>query len=196
VWRSILSAQFIVRGGARWSIGAGTSIPILSEPWLLNGECIDGNIVGAHHVCNITIDNLMVPNEKRSNETVVRLVFCADLPNKIMSTPLIAHVQPDRLIWKAERHGKYYVKSGYRLCVEELIDSSHLHLPGSWSGIWNLKVPPKVRNLVWRMCKGCLRTRVRLQDIGVHCPTQCVSGASGYEDLAHLIFDCPSAMQV
>jgi len=102
--RSILSARFIVRGGACWSIGAGTSIPILIEPWLLNGECIDGNIVGAHHVRNITIDNLMVPNEKRWNETVVKQVSSADLANKIMSTPLIAHVQSDRLIWKAERH--------------------------------------------------------------------------------------------
>ncbi|MCI04392.1 polynucleotidyl transferase ribonuclease H fold, partial [Trifolium medium] len=33
--------------------------------------------------------------------------------------------------------------------------------------IWKLKVPPKVKNLVWRMCRGCLPTRVRLQDKGV-----------------------------
>lgn len=32
VWRSILQARFIVRGGARWRIGTGTSIPILDEP--------------------------------------------------------------------------------------------------------------------------------------------------------------------
>ena len=44
-WRSILSAWFIVRGGDRWSIGDGTSIPILSEPWLLNGESIVGNLM-------------------------------------------------------------------------------------------------------------------------------------------------------
>jgi hypothetical protein len=43
VWRSILRARFIVRGGARWSIGTGRSIPILGEPWVLNGECITTN---------------------------------------------------------------------------------------------------------------------------------------------------------
>jgi hypothetical protein len=32
VWRSIMRARFIVRGGAKWSIGPGASIPILNEP--------------------------------------------------------------------------------------------------------------------------------------------------------------------
>jgi hypothetical protein len=44
VWRSILRAQFIVRGGARWSICSGASIPILDTPWLSNGGTIDGSI--------------------------------------------------------------------------------------------------------------------------------------------------------
>jgi len=46
VWRSILKAHFIVRGGACWCIGTCNSIPVLNEPWLVNGERIDGNIVG------------------------------------------------------------------------------------------------------------------------------------------------------
>lgn len=70
VWRSILRAHFLVRGGARWSIGTGRSIPVLGEPWVLNGECIATNIVGAHYVHHATIDNLMLPNEKRWNEVL------------------------------------------------------------------------------------------------------------------------------
>lgn len=100
------------------------------------------------------------------------------------------------MIWKDEKHGKYYVKSAYRFCVEELFDSSHLRRPGNWSGIWKLKVPPKVQNLVWRMCRGCLPTRIRLHDKGVQCPLHCVSCVSTHEDLAHLFFTCPFAIQV
>lgn len=44
VWRSILRARFIVHGASHWCIGPSNSIFILDEPWLLNGECIDGNI--------------------------------------------------------------------------------------------------------------------------------------------------------
>jgi hypothetical protein len=47
VWRSIFRARFIVRGGARWSIGAGETILILGESWILHGECIATNIEGA-----------------------------------------------------------------------------------------------------------------------------------------------------
>jgi hypothetical protein len=135
VWRSIHRARFIVRGGARWSIGAGDTIRILGEPWILNGECIDANIEGAQFVRAMSINNLMMPNDKRWNENTVRQVFSAELANKILSTPFVAHVQSDRLVWKAERNGKYSVKSAYRLCVEELIDTSHLCCPGKWSSI-------------------------------------------------------------
>jgi len=68
----------------------------------------------------------------------------------------------DKLIWKAERNGLYSVKSGYRLCVEDLIDTSHLRRQGFWDGIWRLKVPQKIKNLIWRMCRGRLPTRVKL----------------------------------
>jgi hypothetical protein len=42
IWRSILQARFIVRGGSRWCIGEGAAIPILHKPWLSDGRCIEG----------------------------------------------------------------------------------------------------------------------------------------------------------
>jgi len=41
VWRSILRSRLIVRGGTRWSIGSGATIPILDAPWLANGKSIE-----------------------------------------------------------------------------------------------------------------------------------------------------------
>ena len=192
VWRSILPARFIVRGGARWSIGSGNYIPILAEPWLLNGESIPGDIAGASFVRNMSINSLMDPTTKRWNEHVVREVFSEDLAAKVLNTPLYEQVQHDKLIWKAEKSGRYSVRSAYKLCVTE----SHLHVTGYWLGIWKLKVPPKIKNLMWRMCRGCLPTRVRLLDKGVQGPTQCVSCDSNHEDLNHIFFECPSAVQV
>jgi len=105
-------------------------------------------------------------------------------------------MEEDKLVWKAERTGLYSVKSAYRLCVEDLVDSSHLRQTGAWSNNWRLKVPPKVKNLVWRMCRGCLPTRVRLQDKGVNCPTDCVMCEGPSEDLQHTFFDCTFAQQI
>ncbi|KEH19096.1 hypothetical protein MTR_8g037330 [Medicago truncatula] len=53
--------------------------------------------------------------------------------------------------------------------MEEIADNSHLHLPGNWYGIWRFKVPPKVKNLIWIVCRGCLPTRARLLDREVNC---------------------------
>jgi len=90
--------------------------------------------------------------EKSWNEQVVRQVFRVDIANKILHMPHIFQVDEDRIIWKAERHGRYSVCSAYKLCVTKLIDSYHLWCSGYWSGIWNLKVLSKVKNLVWPMC--------------------------------------------
>lgn len=40
MWRSILSAKVVVRQGARWKIGTGFDIPIISEPWIGSGSSI------------------------------------------------------------------------------------------------------------------------------------------------------------
>ena len=68
VWRSIMHVRFVVRGGARWSIGSGANIPILNEPWLLNGEFIGSDIPGSHFVHNFTINSLMNLYDKSCNE--------------------------------------------------------------------------------------------------------------------------------
>jgi len=196
VWRSIMHARFIVRGGAKWSIGSGASIPILNEPWLLNGECIRSDILGAHFVSNFNINSLMNLHDKSWNKHTVRQVFSGDITDKILHTLLISQVDADIVIWKAERNGRYSVCSAYELYVSELVDSSYLWRPGYWTGIWNLKVPPKVEKLTWCICRGCLPTRVRLLDKGVTCPTNCASCDLGYEDFAHVFFACLFAIQV
>jgi hypothetical protein len=51
----------------------------------------------------------------------------------------------DKLVWKAEKNGCYSVRSACRICIEDVIND-HLRKPGYWSGIWRLKVPPKIKN--------------------------------------------------
>ena len=170
VWRSILQSCFIVRGGARWRIGTGTNIPILDEPWLKDGRCISSNLPGADFVCNFCVDSLIDNDTKCWDTSLVQQVFSEEIASNILNTLLVAQVAGDRLIWKAEHNGVYSVKSVYRLYVEDLVDTTHLHRPGFWTGIWKLKVPPKVKNLIWGICRGVLLTRIRLQDKGVQCP--------------------------
>jgi hypothetical protein len=115
------------------------------------------------------------------------------MTNDIIDTLLIPNVSEDRIVWKAEKNDIYLVKSAYRLCVKELVDTSLLRRLGYWSSIWKLKVPPKIKNFIWCVCRGYLPTRVRLQDKGVQCPVNCVGCNDEAEDLA---FWCPFSIQV
>jgi hypothetical protein len=195
-WRSILQAGFIVRGGARWSIGSGASIPILREPWLSDGSCIDDNYDVSHITGGPSVQSLIDTTTKVWNSDVIQHVFSPEDTGRILDTPLIDQVIDDRLVWKAEKNGYYSVKSAYRLCVDVLTDSSHLRREGYWQGIWRLKVPQKIKNLVWRICRDVVPTRRRLQDKGVQCPLSCVASNGPEEDLNHLFFNCPFSIQV
>jgi hypothetical protein len=103
-------------------IGSGNNISILYEPWMCNGESIGGRIKGAHFVYHTSINHLMDPYAKRRNEHVVRWVFNDNIAVKILNTPLFDQVQQDRLIWRAENHDYYSVRSAYRFCVNKLVD--------------------------------------------------------------------------
>jgi len=124
----------------------------VNEPWLVNGARIDFNIPNAHLLNYFAVNSLLHPLSKSWNEDIIHQIFDFDTAAQILQTPLFAQVADDRLIWKAERNGVYSVKSAYHLCVEELVDTSHFGQPGFWSGIWRLKVPPKVK--IW--CGACV----------------------------------------
>lgn len=158
VWRSILRARFIVYGGARWCIGPGNFIPIINEPWLKNGRCITCNSFETNPLHNFTVASLIDTDVKQWNSNLIHQLFSNAQAADVLNTPLVPHIPADNLIWKAEKNGIYSVKSAYRLCVQELIDVSHLRPPGNWNVIWNLKAPPKIQNFLWRICRGCLPT--------------------------------------
>ncbi|XP_024630887.1 uncharacterized protein [Medicago truncatula] len=137
----------------------GSSIPIIDEPWLRNGTKLASNIANVHLLRNFGVDSLIHTHSKTWNVEVIHQVFDDASAASILQTSLFEQVTDDALIWKAERNGLYSVKSAYRLCVEELIDTAHLRRDEYWSGIWRLKVPQKIKNLIWRMCRGFFPTR-------------------------------------
>jgi hypothetical protein len=151
------------------------SIPILSEPWLSDVSCINDNYDVSHVTGGPSVQSLIDTTAKVWNSDVIQHVFSPEDTRRILDTPLIDQVIDDRLVWKAEKNGYYLVKSAYRLCVDVLTDSSHLRREGYMQGIWRLKVPPKIKNLVWRICWDMVHTRRRLQDKGVQCPLSCVA---------------------
>lgn len=108
----------------------------------------------------------------------------------------IFFVSNDKLIWNTEKNGNYSVRSAYRICVTKIADNTHLHVSVDGNLSWKLKVPPKVKNFVWRVRRGCFPTRARLSSGGVAYPIDCVTCDSNYEDSIHVLVECPKVVQV
>jgi len=61
---------------------------------------------------------------------------------------------------------------------------------GDWGVVWQAKVMPKVRNLLWRICRGCLPTWNKLNTRHVLCPVQCPLCTETEKSDWHILFVC------
>jgi len=147
-------------------------------------------------LANLRVSDCILPNQKSWNVPLLNSIFNEQIVEHIITTPLYPPVHDDRLVWKKESNDEYSVRSVYRLCMNELLDTSHFKVEGTWDLIWRLKVPPRVRNLIWRICRNCLPTRTRLCDKGVNCTVVCALCTVDEEDSVHLLFRCPGSRDI
>ncbi|XP_024640669.1 uncharacterized protein [Medicago truncatula] len=169
----------IVRSGARWKIGNNINIPMFEAPWLRNGGVISGVGQSSDVLQNVRVHSLIDQNTNGWNYNMVNYYFDYDTVQEIIRTPIFHQVEEDALIWKAEKNGHYSVK---RQAVGIAFGDS--------------KVPLKVNNFLWRVCRDCLPTQARLLDKGVNCTYLCGLCEECYEDTTHVLFDCPKARNV
>lgn len=94
--------------------------------------------------------------------------------NIILSIPTHTTVE-DSWYWRKKKMGNYPVKSAYLLLQENKNDYGTAPNSGFWRKLWNLKIPPKVKNFLLRASANCLPTKdlLRIRRIPVNdvCPT-------------------------
>ncbi|KAL0456399.1 UNVERIFIED_CONTAM: hypothetical protein Slati_0979100 [Sesamum latifolium] len=108
--------------------------------------------------------------------------------------------------WRFERTGRFSVKSAYNHAVimrdRSLASSSHstLHLThgrgSSWSMLWRVRVPPKVRLLMWQLCKEALPTLELLARRAAGVDMNCAICGLGVESIRHVFWECSFTRQV
>lgn len=73
--------------------------------------------------------------------------------------------------------------------MEEVIDNSHLHVPGDWLQLWKMKVPLKIEITIWRALRVCLQSGFNLKNKGVNRTDLCSECNQGIEDQEHFFLD-------
>ncbi|GAU14634.1 hypothetical protein TSUD_96980 [Trifolium subterraneum] len=194
IWRSIWKSRQVLLQGCRWSIGDGSNIKVMGEPWL---RVEDGRWVAApqkQDVYNLSIQQLMIPNLKQWDVEKINLLFPENEAHKIIAVPLLHMVEADRVIWSAESNGVYSVRSGYRKLMQESNSTFRQTEGEAWGDLCKVQAPLKAKHLLWRICKDCLPTRTRLRNRYVQCLIECSLCVLEPEEEWHMFFECEGSI--
>jgi ribonuclease HI len=146
-------------------------------------------------VFNLVVSDLMLPNVNLWDKEKIESLFPSHIANRIVETPLLNMVEVDKLIWADSVDGVYNVKSGYKLLMNIAGKAEALVPNVAWHRLWKIHAPPKAKHLLWRICRGCLPTRLRLQEKYVSCPLSCPLCDQGQEDDWHVFLTCNISLQ-
>ncbi|KAM6583925.1 hypothetical protein CsatB_010927 [Cannabis sativa] len=84
----------------------------------------------------------------------------------------------------------YSVKSAYVLQQELKGTGSESEASDFWKALWSLKLPPKIKNLMWRAGSNCLPTLSQLASKRVPVNTRCPLCEEMDETISHILLTC------
>ena len=99
---------------------------------------------------------------------MVKQIFLAHDAKTILSIPLSNRLPLDKVIWAANKNGRFAVRSAYRLAMEEVWkerngDSSDCStMKQVWKRVWGLETPNKIWNFTWKVYHNILATKENL----------------------------------
>ena len=106
---------------------------------------------------------------------------------EICSVPIQRYIK-DSMLWLAEPHGQYTIKSAYSLCINPSTTSADGNI---YKTIWKLKIPPRAVVFCWRLLKNRLPTKANLLRRNISMQEDiCPLCGSVQEDVGHLFFNC------
>lgn len=160
-WRSLLAGRDFLRRHRSWVIGNGSSVRVVGDRWIHDGKKI---FHGGEQVQNLNVVDLINKESNQWDLGKINSIFPPEISKDILAVPIAATPVADKQIWPYTTDGVYTVKSGYKVLIDEGNSNSPSSSSGSdvnkpfWKAIWTAKVPPKIRNFIWRVCNNGIAT--------------------------------------
>lgn len=149
IWRRVLEA--LIKQGISCRIGNGKSLIIINTPWL--SDTNDRYIQSSNEaLLNQKVSSFMVTGERMWYRDLICDIFNDQDVEHILSIPL-RDEDTYNWYWTREKMGVYSVKSTYAV-LQEAMTNRQEH-DSFWKKLWNLKIPVKVNNFLWRAASNC-----------------------------------------
>lgn len=188
VWHSVLAAQNILKQGLGCRVGDGKTINVVSDPWLPSTDN-PYVITECELIQNQKVSSLMIPDERRWDEDLIKDIFNQRDANIILATPLLESNE-DCWYWRREKSGNYSVKTAYILIQESKPLVNQYANTRFGKRLWNLTIPPKVKSFMWRAITSCLPTKDMLQLKHVNVNVVCSFCNREVETTGHILLAC------
>uniref|UniRef100_A0A803Q469 Reverse transcriptase zinc-binding domain-containing protein n=1 Tax=Cannabis sativa TaxID=3483 RepID=A0A803Q469_CANSA len=189
IWKSILEAQGLVQAGVRKSIGNGTNVSILLDPWLPDPS--NPYVLSDHpRLMNQNVSSLFSVQSKSWDLDIVNDLFEERDKNLVLSIQLSENATADEWYWSKEANGFYTVKSTYRLLQQASGVDIAVNDQTLFKFLWQLDIPPKVHHFLWRVLVGCLPTKVQFSTKNVNVDLYCPFCNSALETISHILIKC------
>ena len=147
------------------------------------------------------MDSLIDLNTRTWNEELIDGLFVEEDAELIKKIPLSRAATKDTLYWPYSTSGHYTCKSSYMFLKQESeMEASQqvpqIHDKQVWKKIWQLQLPPKVKNFLWRVCRNVLPTKQPLLKRKVTAGPICERCRSAVKESVHAIWSCPELGEV
>jgi hypothetical protein len=169
-WQGIEFGLELLKKGAIWRIGSGSSVRIFRDNWIprIDAPKLCGRRNGSRRRW---VSELIDQTNRTWNERLVR-ECCLPLDvDAVLAIKLPARACDDFISWLPESNGIFSVRSAYRLGIQQSLDDLSRGQSSSepngerkiWKLIWQAKVPQKLRVFAWKVATSTLAVRVGLQ---------------------------------
>ena len=195
-WKSILKGRYVIEKGLQWRVGNGASIRIYQDDWLPNPHSrkviSPPDFLGSDAKVSVLIDH----NKSSWIDEVVDNIFLPHETSLIKAIPLCSGDCEDNLFWCRNSNGVYSVKSSYMMILENEMKDSHSSSDLSmtrkvWRGVWSLRIPNRVKTLLWRAGSETLPTKENLWKRRILSDASCPNCNINKESSFHALWSCP-----
>ena len=135
-----------------WRIGDGQSVRVKEDKWLPKRD--SSSIISPLPTIlpETRVSSLIEANRREWKTKVIQELFLPSEASMIMGIPLSLRITEDRVIWAYTPLGVYSTNSAYKLLTDKNVQGNSNCEPQRrfWKGIWELRVPHKIKHFVWR----------------------------------------------
>ncbi|CAN1315043.1 Transposon TX1 uncharacterized 149 kDa protein [Linum perenne] len=194
-WQGILHGRDLLLSGLIVQLGSHPTLSIFERNWVPGprGPGLPVPRLSSSQIAHIQISALICDGSW--NLSLLRDLFEASSVQAISSIPIPVTPQGDKDVWFFSPTGQYSTSSGYALALRSKPIKDQTFVvspmdPSAWRAVWSLRIQPKLRFFLWRLCHRIIPTIEALNRRGMELHPLCPVCLRQPETLEHLMFKC------